>query len=112
MKLSLTLKELQRWLGVGNYLRKYIKNYAELAKPLYDLMDLKNVPKELRKRNGAPYGKLINVEWTSETTEAWENLRDVLSSELVLALPDYDRPMLLSTDACEYGFGRCPRTKF
>ena len=53
-----TLKELQRWLGVGNYLRKYIKNYAELAKPLYDRMDIKNVPKELRKRNGSPNGKL------------------------------------------------------
>ena len=28
-----TLQELQRWLGVANYLRKYIKDYAKMAKP-------------------------------------------------------------------------------
>jgi hypothetical protein len=40
-----TLKELQAWLGAANYLRKYIGNHAEIVQPLYDIMDLKNVPK-------------------------------------------------------------------
>jgi hypothetical protein len=38
------INELQSWLGVANYLRKYIEKYAEIVQPLYDIMDLKNVP--------------------------------------------------------------------
>ncbi len=39
------LNELQAWLGTANYLRRYIKDYAEITQPLYQMMDLKNVQK-------------------------------------------------------------------
>jgi cytochrome c peroxidase len=35
------LNELQAWLGTANYLRRYIKDYAEITQPLYQMMDLK-----------------------------------------------------------------------
>ena len=44
MKRPETLVELQRLLGMTNYSRTYIQNYAEITKPLYDLIDIKNVP--------------------------------------------------------------------
>jgi hypothetical protein len=46
-------QELQAWLGPANYLRKYIADFAQVVQPSYNLMQLKNVPKYLRKRNGA-----------------------------------------------------------
>ena len=50
MKRPQTLAELQRLMGMTNYSRAYIPRYAEIAKPLYDLMDIKNVPENLRKK--------------------------------------------------------------
>ena len=44
LKTPKNLAELQRFLGMANYSRAYIPKYAELAKPLYDLIDLKDVP--------------------------------------------------------------------
>ena len=70
-----TLKELQAWLGVANYLRKYIEKYAEIVQPLYDIMELKNIPKNLRKRNGAPDGKIVNIEWNDKAEENFEKLK-------------------------------------
>ncbi len=32
------LQELQAWLGAANYLRKYADDYAQVAQPLYNLM--------------------------------------------------------------------------
>ncbi len=84
-----TLKELQAWLGTANYLRRYIKDYADIVKPLYDAMDLKNVPKNLRKKNGAPNGNKVIIKWKSETNESFEKLRETLCSNFVLALPDF-----------------------
>ena len=48
------LKELQGWLGVANYQRNYIQGYAQ---PLNVIMELKKVPKSLRKKNCGPDGK-------------------------------------------------------
>ena len=56
MKTPKTLADLQRLLGMANYSRTYIPKYAELVKPLYDLMDLKSVPENLKKKNGAANG--------------------------------------------------------
>ena len=57
MKTPKTLADLQRLLGMANYSRTYIPKYAELVKPLYNLMDLKNVPDNLKKKNGAANGR-------------------------------------------------------
>jgi hypothetical protein len=99
-----TLKELQACLGAANYLRKYIGNYAEKVQPLYDVTDLKNVPKSLRKRNGAPNGKKVIIQWNDDTTECFEKLKQELCSELVLALPDFKQQMIITTDASDNGY--------
>ncbi|CAF0900533.1 unnamed protein product [Brachionus calyciflorus] len=38
--------EFQCWLGIANGYRTFIEGYAQLMKPLYDLMGLKEVPKK------------------------------------------------------------------
>ena len=67
-----TLTELQAWLGAANYLRRYINNYADIAQPLYEIMDIKKVPKSLRKKNGAPNGKKVIIQWNDVAEESFE----------------------------------------
>ena len=55
------IQELQSWLGVANQYRKYIQNYAEIAKPLYELIGLKDVSKQFRKKNEAVNGKKVLI---------------------------------------------------
>ena len=72
MKRPQTLAELQRLLRMKNFSRAYIPRYAEIAKQLYDLMNVKNVPENLRKKNGAPNGKKVVIDWTRVVIEAFE----------------------------------------
>jgi hypothetical protein len=106
------LNELQAWLGTANYLRRYIKDYAEITQPLYQMMDLKNVPKHLRKKNGAPNGKKIYVKWTEQTNKCFEKLKETLCSNFVLALPDFTKEMILTTDASDKGYGAVLEQEF
>ena len=98
-------KELQGWLGVANYQRNYIPTYAQIVQPLYDIMELKKVPKSLRKKNGAPDGKKVIVTWTEEADQQFNKLKEIICSELVLSLPDFEREMIITTDASEIGYG-------
>ena len=83
LKTPKNLAELQRLLGMSNYNRAYIPKYAELAKPLYDLIDLKGVPDNCKKKNGAENGNKIAIEWNPLAIEALNTLIEIMSSELV-----------------------------
>ncbi|CAF0952553.1 unnamed protein product [Brachionus calyciflorus] len=100
-----TVKELQSWLGVANYYRRFIKKYAQLTKPLYDLMDLKNTPSKFRKKNGAVNGKKVLLSWNKKAEKRFLKLKKILCCKLVLTLPNFNEKMILTTDACEYGYG-------
>ena len=43
--------------------------------------------------------------WSTVTDEAFYTLKEALISALVLTLPDYTKPFVIETDACEYGIG-------
>ena len=50
MPLPKSYQGLQRSLGIFNYQREFIEMYAEKAQPMYDLLELKNVPVSQRKK--------------------------------------------------------------
>lgn len=86
-----TLRQLQSFLGLAQYYRKFVKNFSITASSLFDLISNTKDPK-----------KLI---WVEECQEAFEKIRSCLSSEKVLILPDLTQPFILDTDACNIGFG-------
>jgi len=79
------VKEVQKFLGLANYYRRFIKNFARIAALLHML-----VRKEQKWK------------WEKEQEEVFEELKMVFTTEPVLAIPDIDREMRVEADALDY----------
>ena len=82
------VKGLRKWLGLANYLHRYAKDYAQMAKPLTDL---------LRKDTGWA--------WSPQCQEAFDAIKQSLLQAPILALPDYSRPFQVVCDASDFAIG-------
>ena len=83
-----TTQELQGFLGLVGYYRKYVSGFASIAKPLYRLTE-----------------KGREFKWTSECGAAFEELKARLMTAPILAFPDFSRTFILDTDASDVGLG-------
>ena len=81
-------KELQRFIGFASYYRRFIRDFAEIAKPLHQMTE-----------------KATPFKWTTECHDAFQELRRRLVSTPILAHPDFSRPFILDTDASDTGLG-------
>ena len=84
----LSTKEVQQFLGFSSYYRRFVQNYAAIAKPLHRLTERPS--------------KFV---WTTECQTAFDELRSRLVSPPILAHPDFSRPFILDTDASDIGIG-------
>jgi len=82
------IKEVQKFLGLANYYRRFIKSFARIAAPLYML-----VRKEQKWK------------WEKKQEEAFEELKAVFTTEPILAIPDIDRKMRVEANALDYVIG-------
>ncbi|GFV09440.1 retrovirus-related Pol polyprotein from transposon 17.6 [Trichonephila clavipes] len=87
-----TIKQVQSFLGLTGYFRKYIKDYSKIAKPLSDLT---------RKENLFVFFFFFGT----QQKEAFEKLKKILSEGPILHLYKYGRKTELHTDACKQGYG-------
>jgi len=83
-----TLKQLRSFLGLTGYFRKFIKDYARIAKPLCDLTK-KDMP----------------FTFDEKELHAFETLQEKLTSRPVLALYNPKAFTELHTDASSCGYG-------
>lgn len=81
-------KKIKQYHGLVNYYRKFIENFAQIAKPLTKLL-----------KTGVPF------EWTDEQQTAFETLRDKLINYTTLQYPDYQNEFFLTCDASSYAVG-------
>ena len=86
------VQEVRSFIGLAQYYRRFIPNFAAIASPLTDLT-----------RGTGPKKRSIN--WTEECQVAFDKIKDLLTSAPVLALPDMNKPFRIETDASDFGVG-------
>lgn len=83
--------EVRAFLGLAGYYRQYILMFSAIAAPLTETLKGKD-------RKG-------KIHWTEACDEAFRVLKERLSSEPVLYMPNYQKEFLLQTDASDVGLG-------
>jgi len=85
---SKNVKEVQKFLDLANYYKRFIKDFAKIAVPLHIL-----VRKEQKWK------------WEKEQEKAFKKLKAVFTREPVLVIPDIDKEMRVEADASDYAIG-------
>jgi len=82
------LKQLCTTLGITGYHWRFVKEYAEITRPLTELTK-KDVP----------------FEWTNQHTRAVKTLIEIITSRPVLKCPDPEKPFELEVDTSSFTIG-------
>jgi hypothetical protein len=83
-----TVHQVQSFLGLAGYYRRFILDFSKLVKPITSLLK---------------YDTKFN--WSSRCNEAFEQLKVLLTSAPVLAQPDIEKPFDVYCDASGSGLG-------
>lgn len=81
-------REVQRFLGLCNWYRRFIENFSGIAVPLTELTKAKT-----------------KFRWTTQAEDAFVKLKSMLVSAPVLAMPDYSQPFSIACDASDVAIG-------
>ena len=83
-----SVKEVRSFLGLAGYYRRFVKGYANIAAPLHALTQ-----------------KDREFKWTDTTQQAFEVLREALTTPPILAMPNDTGEFILDTDASDQTIG-------
>ena len=82
------VKDVQKFLGLANYYRRFIKGFASIARLLHDMVK-----------------KDQKWDWTEKQEKVFRELKERFTKELVLVAPDLDKKMRMEVDALDYATG-------
>ena len=82
------VKDVQKFLGLANYYRRFIEGFATVARPLHDLVK-----------------KDKKWDWMEREEKAFRELKERFTKEPVLVAPDIDKKMRIEVDASDYVTG-------
>ena len=83
-----SMKDVQKFLGLANYYRQFVKDFAKIARPLHEIT---------RKEN--------KWSWGEKQQKAFEELKERFITEPVLVTPDLDKEMRVEVDASDFAMG-------
>lgn len=96
-----SVKDLRSFLGFSSYYRRFVPHFAQVAKPLYELISLTNKVKASRTKSN----QVMQSSWSGACDKAFSELKDRLISSSVLGYADFTKPFILETDASLQGLG-------
>jgi len=82
------VKDVRKFLGLANYYRRFVKDFAKIARPLNNLT---------RKEE--------QWKWGDEQQGAFEQLKQVFTSRLLLVAPDINKEFRVEADASNFATG-------
>ncbi|XP_021766598.1 uncharacterized protein LOC110731056 [Chenopodium quinoa] len=82
------VSDVRSFLGLAGYYRRFVKDFSRIARPMTNLMK-----------------KECKFVWTQECEQAFQTLKDKLTSAPVLALPDESGQYEVYSDASKFGLG-------
>ena len=82
------IKDVRKFLGLANYYRRFIKNFAQIARPINMF---------IRKDK--------KWQWEEAQQKAFNELKRIFTSRPVLAAPDLDKEFKIETNASNYATG-------
>ncbi|KAI4880801.1 hypothetical protein NFI96_008107 [Prochilodus magdalenae] len=82
------VSEVRQFVGLAAYYRRFVQDFAAIARPLH----------ELTKKN-------VRFRWTPECQDAFETLKNLLTTTPVLGYPRDSGDLILNTDASHFGIG-------
>ena len=76
------------FMGLAGYYRRFIEGFSKIAHPITSLQN-----------------KGIKFEWTPRCEESFQQLKNLLTSVLVLKIANLEKDFVLCIDACGQGLG-------
>ncbi|QRV93063.1 Retrotransposable element Tf2 protein [Ceratobasidium sp. AG-Ba] len=83
-----TVKQVQAFLGLAGFYRRWVENFSSKAKPLTELTK-----------------KGIKFKWTDKEDQAFQSIKEAITKEPVLIHPNPEKPYILETDASGVALG-------
>ncbi|CAF0934395.1 unnamed protein product [Brachionus calyciflorus] len=82
------VEQILAFIGMASHYRKFIKHFAKKASPLHELC-----------------AKNVKFNSDEKCQDAFDQLKNALTSESVLMIPDFEKRFYLETDASNKGIG-------
>jgi len=83
-----TVRDVRKFLGLANYYRRFVKDFAKLARPLNNLTR-----------------KDERWKWEEEQQKVFEQLKTVFISQPLLVAPDLDKEFRVEADTSNFATG-------
>lgn len=82
------VKDVQGFLGASGYVRRYLQNYSDIARPMTELLK-----------------KEMEFEWNDKREKAFNDIKELVKNSPILALHDPELPDVITPDASGDGLG-------
>ncbi|CAF0833296.1 unnamed protein product [Brachionus calyciflorus] len=70
--------DLEKLMGLTNQYRKFIKSFAKIARPIYQMMLTNHLESSFKNKNGTIKSKKVYIEWNTEAIAAFEKLKEAI----------------------------------
>jgi hypothetical protein len=82
------VSDIKSFLGLARYYRRFIEGFSKISRPMTELLD-----------------KSKTFEWTPRREAIFQELKKILTTTLVLTMPDLEKPFSIYCDASGQGLG-------